>query len=115
MTISSRNRVIPAPMTVQVTDDALTVDRSDRRTIAVPTQWFPRLWHGTSRERENYQLGVEGIHWPDLKEDIPVEGLLKGEKSGEWLQSIKRWLDYRSRGEKEPIPELPLPGWWDGK
>jgi len=49
-----------------------------------------------------------GIHWPDLNEDISVEGLLRGFKSGESPRSIKRWLGYRARGENEPILELPL-------
>ena len=65
--------------------------------------------HGSSEERARFELGRNGVHWPDLNEDIPVAGLLNGEKSGESLQSLQRWLDYRSRGEREPVPELPLP------
>src|SRR5947209_3177075 len=81
---------------------------TSRRTITVPTQWFPRLAHGTAEEWANYELSYDGVHWPDLNEDIPVEGLLMGEKSGESPKSIKRWLGYRARGEKEPVAELPL-------
>jgi hypothetical protein len=97
------------PVAVRVNKQTLSVDLADGRTIAVPTQWFPRLAHGTPQEWANYELSYDGIHWPDLNEDIPVEGLLVGEKSAESPKSIKRWLSYRARGEKEPIPELPLP------
>src|SRR5580700_731713 len=100
---------IPAPLDVSVTNDTLTVELSDGRTISAPLVWFPRLLHGTPAERSKFKLGRIGIHWPDLNEDIPVEGLLLGQKSGESLKSIKRWLDYRARGEKEPILILPLP------
>ena len=63
---------------VSVSDDALSVDLGDGRTITVPLAWFPRLAHGTPEERANWRLigSGEGIHWPDLDEDISVESLL---------------------------------------
>jgi hypothetical protein len=75
---------------VSVGDDALVVDLVDGRTIAVPLAWFPRLAHGTASERANWCLigGGEGIHWPDLDEDISVEGLQPGRKSGETQESV---------------------------
>ncbi len=80
-----------------VSDDALTVDLADGRTITVPLAWFPRLAHGTPAERAKWRLiGVgEGIHWPDLDEDISVESLLAGRRSGETQQSLRRWLEGR--------------------
>lgn len=80
---------------VTVTDDTLAVDLSDGRTISVPLAWYPRLLHGTSEERSNWRLigDREGIHWPDLDEDISVEKLLLGKPSGESRSSFKRWLD----------------------
>jgi hypothetical protein len=113
MTISTRHRAVPEPASVTVTRDTLTVDLADGRTISVPLGWFPRLLHGTPAEWANYELTATGIHWPDLNEDIPVEGLLNGEKSGESQRSIRRWLDLRARGEREPIPQEPLPDWWE--
>jgi hypothetical protein len=101
--------VAPEPVSVRVTADTLSVELADGRTISAPLQWFPRLYHGTPRERANYELSYAGIHWPDLNEDIPVEGLLNGERSGESPRSIQRWLDCRARGEKEPVLALPLP------
>jgi hypothetical protein len=65
---------------VNVSDDFLTVDLTDGRTVSVPTNWFPRLSHGSEAERRNWRLigRGEGIHWPDLDEDISVESLLAG-------------------------------------
>jgi hypothetical protein len=82
----------PAPVGLKVTDEVLTVDLSDGRSLSVPLHWFPRLEHGTEAERGNFELSPFGIHWPDLDEDISVEGLLRGEKSGESRASLKKWL-----------------------
>ncbi|HTW94437.1 MAG TPA: DUF2442 domain-containing protein [Tepidisphaeraceae bacterium] len=90
----------PEPVGAKVTADTLTVDLADGRTIAVPLVWFPRLMHGTPRQRANFELGVFGIHWPELDEDIPVAGLLNGEKSGESSRSLQRWLDSRKQMER---------------
>jgi hypothetical protein len=82
---------------VKVDDEAVSVDLADGRTIVVPLVWFPRLWHGSPRERSHFEVFGEGryIHWPDLDEDLTVSGLLEGRKSGESLESLGRWLDTR--------------------
>jgi len=82
---------------VSASDDALVVDLADGRTITVPLAWFPRLAHGTPTERANWRLigKGEGIHWPDLDEDISVESLLAGRRSGETQESLRRWLQGR--------------------
>jgi hypothetical protein len=82
---------------VSVSDDALVADLADGRTIAAPLAWFPRLAHGTPAERANWRLisGGEGIHWPDLDEDISVASLLAGHRSGETQESLRRWLQRR--------------------
>lgn len=82
---------------VTVTNEALAVDLEDGRTIAVPIGWFPRLAYGTPAERAKFQISGAGygIHWPDLDEDIGVEGLLLGKKSGESPASVARWLRQR--------------------
>lgn len=84
---------------VQVTDDALIVDLSDGRTVSVPLAWFPRLLHGRPEERSKWRLigDGEGIHWPDLDEDISVENLILGKPSGESQTSFKKWLEKRSK------------------
>ena len=67
------------------------------RTIAAPLAWFSRLAHGTATERTNWRLiaGGEGIHWPELDEDITVESLLAGRGSGETQESLRRRLEHR--------------------
>ncbi len=87
---------------VNVTDDALAIELTDGRTISVPLAWFPRLSHGTPTERQNWRLigDGEGIHWPDLDEDISVEGLLLGKPSGESQRSLKQWLEQRAAQRK---------------
>ena len=82
---------------MKVDGEALTVDRADGRTIIVPLVWFPRLWHGTTRERSHFKMFGDGryIHWPDLDEDLTVAGLLAGWQSGESLESLGKWLDAR--------------------
>ena len=80
---------------VTVTDETLTVDLTDGLTISVPLAWYPRLLHGSLEKRNNWRLigEKEGIHWPDLDEDISVENLLRGKPSGESQLSFKRWLE----------------------
>jgi hypothetical protein len=82
---------------VIVTDDTLVVDLVDGRSVSVPISWYPRLAHGTPDERSNWRLigRGEGIHWPDLDEDISVVGLLAGRPSGETQNSLRRWLESR--------------------
>ena len=89
---------MPAATNVGVTDDTLTVDLSDGRTISVPLAWFPRLVHGTVEERSGWRLigRGEGIHWPQLDEDISVEGLIAGKPSSESQRSLAKWIEARS-------------------
>lgn len=84
---------------VAVSEDTLTVDLSDGRSISALLAWYPRLWHGTEIERAHWRLigQGEGIHWPDLDEDISVEGLILGRPSNESQKSLQRWLDGRGK------------------
>jgi hypothetical protein len=97
MSTSGTEIRIPTGRRVTVTDDLLTVDLSDGRTISVPIAWFPRLAHGTAAERAKWKLigSGEGIHWQDLDEDISIESLLAGRRSGESQDSLRRWLEAR--------------------
>lgn len=89
--------ILSRVVNVSVTEDTLAVDLEDGRTIAVPITWYPRLAYGTPQERANFQISSAGygIHWPDLDEDIGVEGLLRGKKSTESPASFERWLQRR--------------------
>ena len=97
-------RVTPKVMNVTITDDTLSVDLADGRTIAVPLVWYPRLAYGTDKERLNFQIAGAGygIHWPDLDEDIDLERLLVGGPSVESTSSLRQWLK-----SKPPISTLP--------
>jgi len=82
---------------VHLTDDTLVVDLADGRSLSAPLAWYPRLLQGSPAERSNYRLigSGEGIHWPDLDEDVSVEGILAGRPSGESPASFQKWLDSR--------------------
>lgn len=85
---------------VSLTEAALVVELIDGRTITVPLTWYPRLVHSTPAERANWRLigEGEGLHWPELDEDISVEGLLAGRPSGETQASLRRWFENRKAG-----------------
>jgi len=88
---------VPTAESVSITEDTLSVDLSDGRTISVPLAWYPRLAHATVKERKNWRLIGKGygIHWEDLYEDISVENLLLGQASGESQASFQKWLSTR--------------------
>ena len=85
----------PFIKTIFVTDEAVTFDLLDGRTISAPLAWYPRLLHGTRKERKNWRLIADGkgVHWNDLDEDISVSNMLLGQPSSESLESFKMWLE----------------------
>ena len=91
-------KAAPRAMSVTCSDDELRVSLTDGRWLSVPVVWFPRLAHASPAARANYELlgDGEGIHWPDLDEDISVEGIIAGRRSGESQRSLARWLEGRS-------------------
>jgi hypothetical protein len=88
---------IPLAESISVTDDTLSVDLSDGRTISVPLAWYPRLLYVTPDERNNWRLIGKGygIHWEGIDEDISIEELLAGKPSRESQKSLKKWLEAR--------------------
>ena len=68
---------------VRMDGDRLSVDLADGRTITVPLRWYPRLLEATPTERANWTISGagHGVHWPELDEDLSVEGLLHGAPS----------------------------------
>jgi hypothetical protein len=80
---SSVPSVDPRAKEVRVTEDELTVVLADGRRISVPLAWYPRLLHATPQQRANFELlgDGQGIHWPDVDEDLSVAGLLRGTPS----------------------------------
>ena len=77
---TSAVEIHPFAQDVQFTDDDLIVSLVDGRKVTVPLIWFPRLSNATKEQLENYEIlgDGEGIHWPDVDEDLSVEGLLRG-------------------------------------
>lgn len=88
----------PRARAVTLTEETLSVDLMDGRTLMVPLIWFPRLWYGTAEERQEFELYGDGeyIHWPALDEDLTVPGLVAGHRSYESPESLKQWLKQRS-------------------
>lgn len=82
---------------ISFSEEAMHVSLDDGRAISVPLAWYPRLYHGTPSERLHFELigDGEGIHWPELDEDISVEGLIAGKRSAESASSLARWLENR--------------------
>jgi hypothetical protein len=98
MSTSAVEIEVPFVENVTVSNDTLCVDLSDGRSISVPLAWYPRLMHASLAERRRWRSigrGV-GIHWEDIDEDISVEGLLAGKRSGESQASFRKWLAKRS-------------------
>jgi len=87
----------PRAQRVTVTEDSVVVDLRDGRTVSAPLAWYPRLLHGTLEERDNWRLigSGEGVHWPDLDEDLSVDSLISGRPSAESQASLRRWLETR--------------------
>jgi hypothetical protein len=82
---------------VSFSEDAMTISLDDGRRISVPLAWYPRLLAGTPEERIKFELigDGEGIHWPDLDEDISVGGVVAGRRSAESASSLARWISRR--------------------
>lgn len=70
----------PQALNIKCTDISLIVELIDGRTISAPLVWFPRLAKASKEQRDNWEfLGDgEGIHWPDIDEDLSIRGLLIG-------------------------------------
>ena len=98
MITSTIEAQIPEAVQVAITDTAFQVSLSDGRVISVPLDWYPRLVHASVEERGHWELigGGEGIRWPDLDEDLSVEGLIAGRASRESERSFNRWLAARN-------------------
>ena len=79
---------------IEITEDALSVDLMDGRTIIIPLAWFPRLWYGSMDERRRFEILGDGmyLHWPELDEDLYVSDLLAGRRSGESVSSLKKYV-----------------------
>ncbi|MBD3320020.1 MAG: DUF2442 domain-containing protein [Chitinivibrionales bacterium] len=82
---------IPETCSVSMSDDTLTVELKDGRTLSVPLSWYPRLLHATSQERNNRRLidGGKKVHWKNIDEDISISCLIAGKPSQEKTDFIQ--------------------------
>lgn len=80
---------------VEISAGRVTAHLIDGRMISAPLIWYPRLAHATQEERNGWELrdGGQRIHWPELDEEISVEGLLTGRSVGENQRSFRVWLE----------------------
>lgn len=70
----------PRIVAVEVTEDSITAQLADGRTISVPLAWSWRLSEATAEQRNNFEIlaNGEGVHWPDVDEDVSASGMLHG-------------------------------------
>ncbi|MBD2105989.1 DUF2442 domain-containing protein [Nodosilinea sp. FACHB-13] len=87
----------PLATAVVIDYEKLVVELADGRSLAIPLDWYPRLMHGSSQERNDWQLLSDGyaIEWPQLDEHIGTKGLLAGRPSSESQRSLAQWLAAR--------------------
>ena len=84
---------------IKITSSTLAIDLSDGRCISAPIVWYPRLLNASAKERNHWELIGEGdgIHWPDLDEDLSMDGIIQGRPSYESQKSFQRWLSERKK------------------
>ena len=70
----------PRIVTLEVTEDAIVAQFADGRTVSVPLAWSWRLRAATPAQRANYEIigDGQGVHWPDIDEDLSADGMLNG-------------------------------------
>ncbi len=90
----------PRALSVVFQNDLLTMELDDGRAVSVPLAWFLRLLKATQAERANFRLigHGQGVHWPEIDEDVSVDAVLKGNPSTESAGSYQRWLEAEGRG-----------------
>ena len=78
--ITSEPKIGEQVREVSLTEDAISVDLFDGRTITVPLAWYLRLRHTTPKQRMNWRIAGAGhvIHWPNIDEDLSTQDLLQG-------------------------------------
>ena len=70
----------PRITAIEISDDTISAQLADGRTVSVPLAWSWRLWEATPEQRNNFEIigSGEGVHWPDVDEDISARGMLQG-------------------------------------
>lgn len=78
--MNTANNMEPRIKAIEITEDLIVADLSDGRTISISLAWSWRLSDATPSQRENYEFigDGQGVHWPDIDEDLSAEGMLRG-------------------------------------
>ena len=78
--MNTANNMEPRIKAIEMTEDLIVADLSDGRTISIPLAWSWRLSDATPSQREKYEFigDGQGVHWPDIDEDLSAEGMLRG-------------------------------------
>lgn len=75
------------PIGVAISDGFLHVTLHDQRIISTPLTWYPRLLRATPAQLAHTELSIGGVHWPDIDEDLSVEGMLLGSPAHDYQSS----------------------------
>ncbi|MBI4528490.1 MAG: DUF2442 domain-containing protein [Deltaproteobacteria bacterium] len=88
---------------VKVTSDAIIAYLVDGRVLSVPLAWFWRLSEATARQRARFRLigDGQGVHWPDIDEDISIEGMLRGVPAHR-LRTFVHFRNGQPTGQRKP-------------
>ena len=78
MRISDEELEALEPLQATCTDSELIVALANGQKVVTPLWWYPRLLNATPKQRADYELSPFGEHWPDLDEDLSIEGMLVG-------------------------------------
>jgi hypothetical protein len=81
MDISDEELEAMEPVQAVCTDSDLIVTLANGQRILTPLWWYPRLFRATPKQRANCELSPFGVHWPDIDEDLSIEGMLVGSKA----------------------------------
>jgi hypothetical protein len=108
-TAASSNSRIQA---VRVTEDEIIAHLEDGRVISVPLAWSWRLSEATAEQRANLRLigSGQGVHWPDVDEDIRVEGMLHGIPAHRPRSSSGSTVPRAAQDRERPVKRIPPPG-----
>ena len=65
---------------VSVTNESITFCLVDGRVVSVPLAWSWRLSDANLNQRNNFEIigDGQGVHWPDIDEDLSVQGMFNG-------------------------------------
>jgi len=77
---------VPRALRVWIDDDFICIQLTDGREVKTPLEFYPTLVGATKEQRQNFEVFGQGtaIHWPELDEDLPVEGIVQGRRGIAW-------------------------------